>query len=180
MASNDRSAVTPDTVYSELCSENRRYRDYELTASTWYTVMLLGVLGFVVTVRFGDTSATPSQLTTALKTDRALQLIIAFVLTLVGGASVYSVRFANLRYLELREYIKGLQPKWHTFTPDDIALKPVHGIYFTHFMILVSTDAVLFSQWRWWGVVAALALVALMYLVIFRILLRTKPKPVAA
>lgn len=73
--------VNKDTVYSELYSEMRRYRDYHLNVATWYTVILLAVFGEILTVKFGSVQPGLSQL---LSTNLAVKILIAVFTTLIG------------------------------------------------------------------------------------------------
>lgn len=55
MAPQPKNAeILNESIYSELCNELRRYRDYELTAATWYTAILLALLGFYASAKFGS------------------------------------------------------------------------------------------------------------------------------
>ena len=54
--------VSKDTVYSEFYNEMRRFRDYELTASTWYMAILLAITGFILSAKFDSGQSTQSNL----------------------------------------------------------------------------------------------------------------------
>lgn len=162
-----RQDVSRDTVYSEHYNELRRYRDYELTASTWYTVILLGALGFIISAKFGG-DIPPKPLGIALTNYFPIQFFVALVSTMIGGASLYSIRFANLRYQELRNYMaQHLEPSWWTFTRVRRKPTPLDTIYFTQLVIIGVTNYLLFSPPDWKGILAAAIGVGLICLIVW-------------
>jgi len=132
--------VSKDTVYSEFYAEMRRFRDYELTISTWYTAILLAVLGAILTFKFGPTS---SELSHLLRTNLLIKILLAGVSSLIGISGLCSVIYASRRYHELREYVdKNLEPKWKKFKPEYKKWGPRQAILMTFFILIIITDIV--------------------------------------
>jgi hypothetical protein len=127
-------SVTVNTVYSEMYNEIRRCRDYEMTASTWYTAILLGVLVAIVSAKYGDQT---SDLKKALQDNLTVQGFLALIYTLVGGLSIYSIRYMNLLGDNLRKYVNTLEPLWHNFRVDYLKKRRV-----SPFCALAITQAV--------------------------------------
>ena len=139
--SNSNNEVSKDTVYSELYTEMRRYRDYELTASTWYIVILLAILGAILTVKFGPVE---SDLSNFFKFNLLIQLTIAGFATLIGVGGCYSVIFASLRYHELRKYVdRNLEPKWKKFKPKERRVGPHYFILLTQALLTIAIDIII-------------------------------------
>jgi hypothetical protein len=168
MQANANQQVTADAVYAEFYNEMRRDRDYELSASTWYTVILLGIAGVIVSAKFGDASQT-SVLASLLKQNMSVQFILALLITLIGGAAVYSIRYMNLRYHELRKYTDTLEPSWKKFSPVKRPISPVQLTFFTLFTLIVGTNYLIFSPPEWLGIIAGAASFFVLYVLIFRL-----------
>ncbi len=140
MAKKKGLRISPETVYSELYNEMRRYRDSELNSSVWFTAIIVGGLSIIVTDKFS-----PPGTNSILNDDFLLQVIIAFLFTAIGSFSLFSVRYASLRYDEIRDYLKRLEPKW-TFVPSNRTVRPRHLIYVVEaLMTIISISIVLWS-----------------------------------
>jgi hypothetical protein len=159
MANNNQIQV--DTIYQEKYQEMRRYRDYELTSSTWYTAFLIAILGFLITIIHGDNRQF-IELRLILTTNLQVQILTALSITFLGFASLYSVRYVNLRYQELKHYIFD-DPETKYFRPESIKkfspedkkrkIKPVDLIYLVHLLILAVSNTVIFSASGWCNVI---------------------------
>ncbi len=137
---NNSDGVSKDTVYSEMYAEMRRFRDYELTAATWYVVILLAILGAILTLKFGSTQSGLSQL---LSTNLPLRLIIAGFATLIGVSGCYSVIYGSSRYHELRKYVDGhLEPEWkkEKFKPKRRKIVPLHFVLLVQILLVLAID----------------------------------------
>jgi hypothetical protein len=179
MDSDGGTQVSREAVYAEVYNEMRRYRDYELNASTWYTVILLGILGIIVSARFGGQVGQPSQLASNLQDNLLVQSIVAIIDVIIGGASLYSIRYANLRYHQLRNYAtNNLEPDWHKNAMPNVLGKirysPLHTIYLTHFLIFAGTIYTIFSFYGYPGCLISIGITGLLCLIVFRILLNPK------
>jgi hypothetical protein len=161
------SEVSKGTVYSERYNEMRRYRDYELTASTWYSVILLGILGFLISAKFGDNLA--SALFKFSPEDRILiQIFTAVAVTLIGACSLFSVRYVASRYDELREHVtRELEPPKWMFTPREFPIQPRHAIYAVQLLMVGASNAVLFTPPVYAGAVAFLISVTMLPVIVF-------------
>lgn len=129
--------VCENTVYTELYAELRRYRDYEFTSSTWYSALLLAILGFLVASRFGDTAPRFALL---LETSCAAKVLFVAVAALIAGTSTFLVWYSYARYQELRKYTTdNLEPKWKTtdFTPREHPIAPRHFYYATPWFVFL-------------------------------------------
>lgn len=91
--------VSSDIAYQELYQEMRRYRDYELSVSTWYTAILLAILSGVFTAKYGDLGLDQ------LASECVTKFIAAFVVLITGGSGIYSIWFSHRRYKHISEYI---------------------------------------------------------------------------
>lgn len=167
----DKNKVNTDTIYQEMYQEMRRYRDYELTSSTWYTAFLIAILGFLVTVVYGNNNF--PQLRCLLTSNLYFQLFISGAITLLGCASVYSVRYVNLRYKEIKDYVfnepatkQFFRPDWHTFSPKGRRIKPVCLIYIDHFLILAISNAIIFSSRGYCAVVSSVVILLALFLIV--------------
>jgi membrane protein YqaA with SNARE-associated domain len=130
----------PDTVYREFYNEMRRYRDYEFQSSTWYTAMLIAILGFLISVRFGK----PADLTVfgaAVANNCLVKLALILGTGVLGGTSWFLVRYASHRYEELRKYANELEPEWkvETFVITSWRITPRHVLYVTQVMLVLIT-----------------------------------------
>lgn len=139
MQTNSDSKVPHETVYSELYNEMRRYRDYELTAATWYTVILVALLGFIISAKYGadDSLAKFVQIC-------AVQGSTVLISTILGVSSCYSVWYADRRYRAIRKIVdEHLEPKWvqEAFKPilSQKAIRPRCFIYLVQLLLVVAT-----------------------------------------
>lgn len=171
----DKNKVSTDTIYQEMYQEMRRYRDYELTSSTWYTAFLIAILGFLAKVVYGNNDF--AQLRCLLTSTWYFQLFISGAITLLGCASVYSVRYVNLRYKEIKDYVfnepatrQFFRPDWRTFSPKDRRIKPVCLIYIVHFLILAISNAIIFSSRGYCAVVCSVVILLALFLIVIYVL----------
>jgi len=117
-----RENINPDIVYQELYEEMRRYRDYELTSSTWFMVILLATISGIITLKFGDHSNFD-----LLTCNFLFKVISSFLCTLIALSGILSAIFAACRYNHLRDWVtKNFEPDWKKYKPKDIKfLKPI-------------------------------------------------------
>ncbi len=108
--------VSKNTVYSELYAEMRRYRDYELIVSPWYTMILLAILGAILTVKFGTTESKLYELINR----KEIKFIVFVVVTFIAFSICYSLWYVSQRYHELRKHADKLEPEWNK-----LKLKPM-------------------------------------------------------
>lgn len=159
---SDNHEVSRDAVYSELYEEMRRYRDYELTASTWYTAILVGILGSIIAAKFLH-DGSPSQLAEVLAQNSSFRaacdylkqgqiapafvliqgylfkLAIAAIVFIVGVASIHSIHYAHVRHEDLRSYTNHMEPIWKRFSLQTPIWRPRHWIYLMQLLITFAT-----------------------------------------
>ena len=122
--------VARDTVYSEMYAEMRRFRDYELSSASWYTAMLLALLGGLFLY---STTEEPALTVDLVKT---IAILLAAVLCAAGW---FAVGYSWARYRELRDYTTAqLEPGWHRFTPKSHDWTPRHSIYVSQGILAVA------------------------------------------
>ncbi|MFZ5923471.1 MAG: hypothetical protein ACOYY3_20695 [Chloroflexota bacterium] len=112
---DERELVTPDVVYQEMHEEMRRYRDYEITSSNWYTAILLAIAGVVLASK--DNIELP------------LKLALTFLVPFLAISGIFTALYASSRYEHMRNWFdENLEPNWKTYKPLKKWLKPIHMI----------------------------------------------------
>jgi len=135
--------VSSDIAYQELYQEMRRYRDYELSASTWYTTILLAILGGILAAKYGNPALIQ------LFRECFVKFIAAFIVLIVGGSGVWSIYFSHRRYRHIRDYVFDkklkIEPDWkEKYTPENIFPEPRHLILITQFMLIILSITLIF------------------------------------
>lgn len=139
--------VTPDAVYTELYTEMRRFRDYEVNISTWYTTILAAVLGGLLLILTGNNKEIYSFFTEYIY----LKCIIAFFTICITFCSIFSVRYVSARYKVLRDYVKNnLEPDDSLEIESKGSIKPVHGLIFTQILLCFMILVLLGSPYKWY------------------------------
>jgi len=137
---NNSNEVSKDTVYSELYAEMRRFRDYELAVSTWYTAILIAILAALLTAKFGAVQSDFSQI---LGTNFLNRLLIVGFVTLIFSGGCYSVIYSHQRYNELRKYVdECLEPEWKKFKPKKRKVTPREFMLLTQALLLIAIDII--------------------------------------
>ncbi|CAG0996349.1 hypothetical protein METP3_02987 [Methanosarcinales archaeon] len=126
---NEKKEVSVDTVYSELYEEMRRFRDHELNSSTWYIVILLAFMSFLLSETFGPNKSDLS------KIPIIFQIFIVILIISIVFSGIYSIYYSGSRYRELRTYTQTLEPEWKTFQPKTHCFAPRNLIYLVLFLI---------------------------------------------
>ena len=121
--------ISKGVIYSEIYTEMRRYRDYELSAATWYTAILIVMLGFIVTDKSDVTF---------------VRVAIGVLSTILGGSSIYSIWYVNRRYGQLLEIMNNhLEPQWKKAVFKNIRtemiLRPRHLIFIVQVSLILAT-----------------------------------------
>lgn len=133
----EQKEVTREAVYGEMYNELRRYRDYEFTSSTWYTAILVAILGFLVATRFENTA---EGFSAYFQSSCFLRCAVIFVSAIIAGASTFLVNYSYRRYRELRNYTTNhLEPKWkaEAFKPREYEFVPRHIYYITPWFVFI-------------------------------------------
>jgi len=138
-----KQEVSHDIVYQEMYEEMRRYRDFELTVSTWHTTILLGILAVLVTGRFAGFTSSLSRFLASSVAAKSLILVVAVS---IGASSVFLVCYSWLRYRELRNYVsQNLEPLWKEFKPKKRKIAPRHLIIAVQVLLVLLIAIV-----TWW------------------------------
>jgi len=125
--------ITPDVVYQEMYEEMRRFRDYELNSSTWYTAILLALAGAIFASRFTPQSQVGSIIDTPI-----IKALLTLASVLLSACGIFSACFAASRYDHVREWMNNnFEPSWKKYRPQHRCLKPIHVIVLTQLAITV-------------------------------------------
>ena len=121
--------VSPDIVYQEMYQELRRFRDYELTVSAWYTTILIAIAGAVFT----------SSNFQSLLSSWLLKIIISIVIILIAFSSINSILYVRSRYSQIRSFVDDtLEPSWKDLDPKNLKwIRPYKLILITQAFLVV-------------------------------------------
>lgn len=139
---NDKpEEVSSDIIYQELYQEMRRYRDYELSASMWYTTILLAVLGAILSAKYGGNLGLEKFMDECI-----VKFITAFIILIIGSSGMWSVYFSHRRYNHLRSFVNDLkiEPDWRIYEPEPIFPEPRHLILITQLSLVILSIAIVF------------------------------------
>ena len=139
---NKPEEVSSDIAYQELYQEMRRYRDYELSVSNWYTTILLAILGGILTAKYGGNLGLEK-----LAREGLFKFVAVFIVLLIGISGMWSVYFSHRRHEHLSDYIfdknLNLEPDWKkNYKPENIWLKPHCLILVTQLVLTLATIAI--------------------------------------
>ncbi len=135
-------AASPDARYAEAHAEKRSYRDYELTFATWYTAVLLAVLGGVVTAKFGD--AAPA-LQPFLNAYSVVGWIAAGLAAVVGLSACYCQWYVARRYDEVERYLVRFGDSAGRLGRGRHLLRPRYLIALVQLLLTSATVAAVFA-----------------------------------
>jgi len=145
--------VSIDSLYSEMYEEGRYYRRHELTSGTWYTVILLGILAAIVTVKSGNPS---SILYTLFQNELYfIKLPIAIIVGIIGFNGIYSLYYSGKRYDFIRNNLDKLEPNNNNnnnrnsnpFKPSKYSITPRQCIMFNMFILTVIILILIFIEY---------------------------------
>jgi hypothetical protein len=139
--SNGDGEVTADAVYSELYEEGRYFRGHELTVSTWYGVILLGILTVIVTIK----SALPqSPIYYSFSNSLPIKLIIFIIVITIGINAILSVIYSGIRYSDIRNHLDKMEPANKDFKKTDVPYNPRQLICVTLLILTIVTSIAIF------------------------------------
>lgn len=135
--------VSSDIAYQEMYQEMRRYRDYEVTISTWYTTILLAILGGILTAKYGNLGLDQ------LVRECFIKLVSVLIVLIIGGSGIWSIYFSYRRYRHIRDYVFDkklkIQPDWkQNYMPEKIFPEPRHLILLTQFILVALSIVIIF------------------------------------
>lgn len=108
MSKKHNTKISDAIVYQEFYQEMRRYRDYELTSSNWYTTLLLAILSSIIVIRF-----TSDAFLQHLFDDILVRSVICVITLILYIGGVFSVNYVSTRYQKIRNYVNdNLEPEW--------------------------------------------------------------------
>lgn len=128
--------INKTAVYRELHNEMRRYRDYELNSSKWYSPMLLAILGYILKDKMFVTSQIGPQ--GSLTYNYWFMVIVLFITFFIVVASIHGVWYAHKRLVETRNIVERLAPEWKEFNLSKKIISPRHFIYFIQIILGIS------------------------------------------
>ena len=137
--SHNQGEVSLDTAYIELYNEMRRLRDYQLASSRWYSTILLAISGALLAIKTpfrGSTSTGVMQLMDKIE----FQLVIAFVIFVIGASGLFVTYYTHRAYKDLRKWTsENLEPeiKQEINVSRIGYLQPHHAMYATQSCITV-------------------------------------------
>ena len=138
--SQQPEAVTADAAYAAANAEMGAYRNYEITFSTWFTAILLAILGAVVTIRWGT-----NQTRLGLLLDARLEarLLVGVVAAAVGCCACFCQWYVTRRYDELRHYLEtGFRLCVKPLVRAQPRFRPRHAIVVMHVVLTVTAVAI--------------------------------------
>jgi hypothetical protein len=110
------TGVSLDTVYTQTYAELRSCRDHELMVATWFTAILLAMIGAIVASKY---AAAGSPLGVALERCPSLKWFGALVPVLLGTFGAWSIADAMRNSGRLRKWLTDtLEPKLGQVVPD--------------------------------------------------------------
>ncbi|MDP2363214.1 MAG: hypothetical protein Q8M94_05540 [Ignavibacteria bacterium] len=137
---NKPEEVSSDIIYQELYQEMRRFRDYELSSSTWYTIILLAILSAIISVKYAGNLS----LKDTIFENCTVKVVVLSVIFLIGFSSVWSAYYVRRRYQHLRNYVDYLEPEWHNYQPEIIFPAPYHLILLTQVVLILISILMIF------------------------------------
>ena len=134
-------------IYVQLSNEALRHRNYETETARWYTTILVAILGFILSVKFGT-----SQSGAALVISGNLlgQISFTAVVFLIAFSSCYSIQFYHHQHRLLEKYVDTLleqeEVKIRTLILDMPGLKPRFLLMGTQAILALVSIALIFIQ----------------------------------
>ena len=129
MEQENPERINKATLYRELCNESRRYRDYELNSSKWYSPILLLILGYILKDKMFIENQ--EHLQSSLTYNNWVILIVLIITFFIVIASIHGIQYAHGRLKETQNNIKKLAPELGEYNLSPKLLSP------RHFIILV-------------------------------------------
>gem|GEM_PF-6795218 len=108
--------VSKDTVYREMYTEMRRFRDYQFTSSMWYTLQLIAIEAGLISSKYDNKWC---DLEKALSNCCCLKLLVALVAIVIATIASFLIWYSHSRYEAIRAATdKYLEPSWKGSTED--------------------------------------------------------------
>lgn len=115
--------VSKNTVYREVYTEMRRFRDYELSIANWYSSFLLAIIGGLIALK---SVRAPEGIAKLVANDFWVQLVVGLGVLVLGAVGSWSSRYSSARYAELRiKLSQNLEPEFSkALKPSSLWLRP--------------------------------------------------------
>jgi len=134
MSENPKNQIAPESVYREMYNEARRHRDHQFTESTWFSALLLGVIGFLITARFG--SGNTAQRGAELISNCLVRWAVMVLCFFIAAVSTYLVWACHQRYDKIRKWLdENLEPDFKRAT---FKLKPAEQCIRSHWVYYIT------------------------------------------
>ena len=121
----------PDMIYEQLYTEMRRFRDHEKAVVTWYTTILLAMMGALISF----------SAQTNVQIDDMLKLTLAALIVAVTGSMHYLIWYTSRRYRDLRDYTNEHYDRPPNRPPLDLRNVPLSGHNATVILLWILTFA---------------------------------------
>ena len=97
--------VSSDSIYSEMSGAALRHRNYETETARWYTTILVAILGFVLTAKFGEPQSGVAEL---LSGSVLVQIAFSAIVVSIAVSSCYSIQYYHRQHMLLERYVDTL------------------------------------------------------------------------
>ncbi len=155
---NEKGKIGLGTVYSELYNEMRRYRDYELTSSAWYTIYELAILGFITSNNYANISGNIQIVVLKYKIGVIIHILVLIVSTYIFIAACHALWFTKNNYTPMRQFVKDKFDNNKGAIEGDILqeliqvmpnrkIVPLHFLYGVHVLLLFAIYLIIFLRW---------------------------------
>lgn len=145
--------VSRDIIYSEMSEAELRHRNYETETARWYTTILVAILGFILSSKFGEPTSGVAQLLSRnpLGCVTVAQVTFAIVVSTIAGLSCYSIKFYHLQHKAYERYVDTLLELEEVTKRTDILktlpkLKPRHLLMGTQTLLALVAVALIFLE----------------------------------
>ncbi len=138
MSDETNDEISRESVYREMYNEARRHRDHEFTSSTWFVTLLLGILGFLLTARFGNANS-PNNWDGFTK-NCPLRIGVIGLCFCIALAATLLAAACHQRYAEIRGWLNSQEPKYkrETFSPKCHIVAPQLVYIVTPWLVFVT------------------------------------------
>ena len=101
----NKDRIPRKDIYSQLSDAALRHRNYETETARWYTTILIAILGFILSVKFGAPQSGVAQL---LSGNFLGQITFASVVFIIAFSSCYAIQFYHRQHTLLERYVDTL------------------------------------------------------------------------
>ncbi|MDY7080068.1 MAG: hypothetical protein SXV54_24575 [Chloroflexota bacterium] len=139
--------VPQSSIYSKMSDAAMRHRNYETETAKWYTTILVAMLGFILSSKFGTPDSGVAHL---LSKNLPTQVTFTVVVFSIALLSCYSIQFYHLQHTRLERYIDTLLEPGEAKRRTDILkmpkLKPRLLMMGTQILLALVTAVLIFLE----------------------------------